>query len=212
MSQANVLPFRTSASTPIRPRSWSLWGLDWRDHFPRSFGDLTVHAGSFEDALPFIAGHYSEIFRHDSTVDRFLHDPMTDAKRRFGIEMDAFLVKDGVDVVGVLIGHPSDWTTYYMRSVALLPAYRSRHILTDLVESTYGPLRDAGVERIEGDCSPANLAMVRALTSLDYLPISSYPSERWGMQLRFVKYLRPEAEAVFVRQFCNGNTNVLRPR
>jgi hypothetical protein len=194
-----------------RPRSLSLWGLDWREHFPQSFGGVTVVASSFEAALPFIARNYGEIFKRDPSVDRFLGDPMTEAKRRFGAEMDAFLIRDGNEDVGVLVGHPSDWTTYYMRSVALLPEYRERHLLSDLVEFTYEPLRKAGVERIEGDCSPANLAMVRALTSLCFIPNSTHPSERWGMQVRFVKYLRPDAEDIFVRQFCHGHSNVLRP-
>jgi len=212
MSEVDVSPRVASVPITHRPRSRSLWGLDWRDHFPRSFGEISAHAASFDDALPFIGRHYDAIFRRDPSTDRFLADPMTHAKRRFGAEMDAFILRDEGEEIGTLIGHPTDWTTYYMRSVALLPRYRERHLLRDLVESTYGPLRDAGVERIEGDCSPGNLAMVRALTSLEFIPISTYPSDRWGVQLRFVKYLRPEAEQVFVRQFCNGHTNVLRPR
>ncbi len=204
MSQANVLPFRASASHPHRPRSTSLWGIDWPEHFPLDLNGLTVDAAGFDDALPFITSHYGEIFRRNPGADRFLSDPMTEAKRRFGSEMDAFLVRDAGDVVGVLIGHPSDWTTYYMRSVALLPTYRSRHVLTNLVEATYGPLRDAGVERIEGDCSPANLPMVRALVNLGFVIKATHPCERWGLQARFVKYLRPAAEEVFVRQFCHG--------
>jgi RimJ/RimL family protein N-acetyltransferase len=207
---SNAAVATVSSLFPAHPRSLSLWDLDWRDHFPKMFGDVVVDVASFDEAIPFIAKHYGEIFQRDPSIDRFLADPLTTAKRRFGAEMDVFLLRDHGEQIGVLIGHPSDWSTYYMRSVALLASYRSRHLLSDLVESTYEPLREAGVERIEGDCSPANHAMVRALVNLGFMANSTHPTERWGIQLRFIKYLSREAEDVFVRQFCHGHNNHVR--
>jgi hypothetical protein len=183
-----------------------LWGLDWSEHLPKQFEGITVSAGQFADALPFIRDHYAAIFGHADSADRFLSDPMTDAKRRFGEEMDVFVLRDELRVVGLLLAHPSDWTTYYMRSVALLPEYRDRRLLRHVVECTYEPLRAAGVERIEGDCSPAKAAMMRALTKLGFTVTATRATERWGLRVCHTKILRDEAETVFVRQFCDMQT------
>jgi Acetyltransferase (GNAT) family len=115
--------------------------------------------------------------------------------------MDFFMIRiDGQDA-GVVMGHPTDWTSYYVRSAAVLPAFRDRRVLTQFGERLFDPLRAAGVERIEAETSPANVPMGRLLTGQGYMVTGSVTSERWGVVLRYTKFLAPEAQAAFMRQY-----------
>lgn len=205
------MPSRTTHARPLpdsevhRPETMSkrILGLAWDDVLPLSVSGLMVRAGSFErDGLPFVRASYEALFGGASEAGRFLSDPETDAKRRFAAEMDTLCLCDGPRTVGLLIGHPLDWSTYYWRSVALLPEHRARGVLAQIMERTYAPLAAAGVERVEGECSPTNAPMMRTLVKLGFVVTATTNSERWGATVRFTKFLCDEAEEVFGRQFC----------
>ncbi len=178
-----------------------LWGIDWDKILPWSFEEVRVEPASFNDALPFMRDHYATIFGAHAIESRFLASPMTPAKRRFCEESDVFLFRTSDRTVGLLLANPADWSSYYMRSVAVLPEFRERRLLTRFMEQSYAPLRAAGVERIEGECSPANAPMMRMLVGQGFLVTSTANSERWGATVRFTKFLSEEAESVFLRQF-----------
>lgn len=190
------------SSVAAVPTSLQLWGLDWRAVLPWSFDDVVVDAGTFAEATPFVEEHYAAIFRAAGADTRFLGDPMTPAKRRFSDAMDVFLMRHDGRVVGTLMAHPLDWSSYYMRSAAILPAYRDRRVLTRLVEAMYAPLSAAGVERMEGEVSPTNLPMMRMLVGLGWVVNATVNSERWGTMVRLAKFLRDDAEATFSERFC----------
>jgi hypothetical protein len=194
----------TAPAAATASLSWSsrLWDLDWAQVLPWRFEDVAVESTSFDAALPFVQQHYGRIFGSGGSEARFLKDPLTETKRRFGSEMDVIQFRAPEGVVGILMGHPTDWTTYYMRTVAILPEYRERRLLTRFMERSYAPLRAVGVERIEGECSPANLPMMRMLIGQGFMMTSTANSERWGYIARFTKFLREEAEVAFNRQFC----------
>lgn len=194
------------ASSPEQralPRSMSerIFQVQWDRSLPWRFEDVVVQRGSFEDARAFMALHYESMFGGGGDT-RFFRESASAAKSRFGDELDTFVVRDSDVVVGLLLGHPTDWSSYYMRSCALLPAYRSRGLLGDIIRKFYEPLARAGVDRIEGECAPTNSAMMRTLTKLGWLATSTSLSERWGTTVRFTKFLHDRAEAAFVRQFC----------
>lgn len=191
-----------SVGVTHEPQSKRIWGFDWRSELPWSLDGVTAEAGTFEQALDFALQHYATIFHKNSDGPRFLDDPLTNAKRRFGSEMDIVLFRDEGRVIGTWMGHPVDWSTYYIRSVALLPEYRDRRIATDFAKLAYARFAAAGVERIECECSPANIPMMKAMSSLGWLVVGTTNSERWGATVRFAKFLRSEAEQVFTRQFC----------
>ncbi len=192
------------AAAPIATLSKRVLGLDWSTVLPWRFEEITVEPGEFErDALPFISAHYAAIFgTSGDEAPRFFVEPMTDAKRRFSAEMDVFLFRADGRTVGIHLSHPSDWSTYYMRTTALLPEYRGRRLVRRMLERMEAPLRSHGVARIEGDVTPTNAAMVRVNLEQGYVVTSTSTSDRWGMLLRFTKFLRRDVEDVFVRQFC----------
>jgi RimJ/RimL family protein N-acetyltransferase len=216
MAQTSLVTAAPSSSVRISNRqtaSRRLWGFDWAEHTPWQVDDVSVEYVSFTEALPFMEEHWSKIFGEQYA--RFLSDPMTPAKRRFCDDMDVLAFRSKGDIahgqtIGLLIGHPQDWSTYYMRGVAILPAFRKRHLLTRIVEWADGPLRAAGVDRIEGECSPANVAMIKMLVGLGYVATGTSSSERWGTLLRYSKFLREEAEEIFARQFCGMRLKAVR--
>jgi len=158
----------------------------------------------FEGALPFIEQHYAQIFGAEENGARFLASPMTEAKRRFCEESDVFLFRTGTQTVGLLMGNPIDWSSYYIRSTALLSDYRGRNLGPMLVELLSSTLRAAGVERLEADVSPTNLSSMRGLClDLGFVVTSTSLSERWGGLIHLTRLLSEEASTVFHRQFCN---------
>jgi len=200
--QLHYVPAAPSHTAPRSiPLSRRLWGLDWEDVLPWQIDDVSVELGSLEEALPFMRDHYTEIF--SAGDGRFFTEMMSEAKRRFFTEMDIFLLRASGETVGLVMGHPSDWSTYYMRSVALLAEYRARGVFPRFLEHFYGPVRDAGVERIEADASPSNQAVIRLHLSQGSIVTATGSSERWGAFVRFTKFLNQEPHDVFHRQFCS---------
>ncbi|NUP06093.1 MAG: GNAT family N-acetyltransferase [Polyangiaceae bacterium] len=191
-----------------------MWDLDWEQHLPWEFENVRCEAGTFGEALPFIAEHYSSIFGLKDEEPRFHPDPMTEAKRRFGDEMDVFLfrAKDRSErVAGVLACHPSDWSTYYIRSLAVLPEYRTGNLVPPLILRLSEVLSAVGCERLECETSPSNTVVMRVLPRIDFILTASSNSERWGTMVRFTKFLRRDAESAFQRQFCGVRVKSARP-
>ncbi len=188
------------------PASFSkrIWGLDWSTILPWQLDEVEVISADFEEgAAPFIRDNYAKIFDAESNEKRFLASPPSDAKTRFCAEADTFVFRVERKTIGIFMAHPTDWSTYYMRTAALLPAYRGRGLVARFMDRICEPLRLAGVERLEGDISPANTPMLKLHLGQGFLVTSSANSERWGSYLRFTKFLREEADTVFRRQFCN---------
>ncbi len=188
-------------ATPLR-MSESLWGLHWPSW---TFGGVSVEIAHFEEAVPFIARHYATIFATEP--GRFLEEKLSDAKLRFLAQCDVFVCRDAGVVVGVFIGHPSDWATYYARSFAILPQLRERKIFKSFFAQLASELSAAGVDRIEVDTSPANVAANRLFMSLGFLISASMNTDRWAAMVRYTKYLSPEAERCFLRQYIIAPAN-----
>lgn len=178
-----------------------LWDLDWSEVLPWRFDDVTVEYGTFEDAASFVAAHHATIF---GAPDRFLVEPATPARQRFWSEMDVFVFRAEDRVVGLCAGHPTDWSTYYVRTFALLPEYQERGLLTRWRQQVDPRLVAVGVQRLECDSSPANEAMARYYAREGFIVTSMMSSERWGALLRFTRFYGDEAKSVFCRQFVAG--------
>lgn len=190
-----------------QPQSMSLryWGLDWREHQPWELGDgVTVEHGAFDDARPFMRDHYAEVFEVGDGGSGFFDEPWNDAKRRFCGECDVTLFRDGGRTVGVTICHPSDWSTYYFRSMGILPAYHDRGLARSWIARCLPILARYGVARVDTDVAPSNLANIRVMTRLGLNITGTHNSERWGTLVRLTKFLREDAESVFLDKFCSG--------
>jgi RimJ/RimL family protein N-acetyltransferase len=128
---------------------------------------------------------------------------MTEAKRRFCEEMDILLYRAAGRTVGVCTAHPTDWSTYYIRTLSLLPEYRERRFLTDFETHMTPALKRAGAARYEAECSVANTPMIRFFVGAGFIVSATVNSERWGTMLRFTKFLNDDAEAAFKCHFVH---------
>lgn len=186
----------TRTEAPMRG-SERLWSLQWTT---RTIGELLVGPARMEDALGFIGESYAALF--PVAPGRFLEETMTPAKRRFLEETDALIVRDGARPVGVFLGHPLDWSTYYVRTLAILPSLRQRGFMREFVSSyVAGTLRNAGVDRLEADTAPNNFVMHRSFARAGWVVTGTSNSERWGALVRYTMFLTPEPEGCFQRQF-----------
>jgi len=182
--------------------SAQLWNIRWSEVLPFQFDEVRVEIGPFSEAAPFIAEHYAAIFGNEDPSVKFLHEPMTDAKRRFSEMSDVFLFRAEQRTVGIMIAHPTDWSTYYMRSSAFVREYRSRHMLNRFLTSVCEPLAAVGVKRLETEISPSNLPANRLVTACGWMVTGTSNSERWGTVLRYTKFLTDDAKSAFAHQFC----------
>jgi hypothetical protein len=195
----------TTAPESLPPTmSMQFWDLDWSKELPRTYasdsGEIAIHAARWAEGSAFVAANYKRMFGADAE-GRFLLEEMTEAKLRFCQVMDVFLLKLKEETIGVALANPTDWSSYYVRMLAILPEHRAKRVGCDFTGMLAEVLPKYGVARWEADTSAANKGSVRLCTTSGMIVTSTSNSERWGMSLRFTKFLQKEAEEIFTRQF-----------
>jgi hypothetical protein len=203
----------TSNEATAHPMSRQLWGIDWASQLPFDNAGFRVCSSSYDHAKGFVAAHYATVFEEHDNPSPFATD-LTPAKARYyQLFGDFFEVYYADEIVGLLICTPTDWSSYYIRSAAMVPKYQGRRIIQTFYTSVLFPvLQAAGVERVEFDTSPANMAMMHIATRLRFNNTGTILSERWGAMIHFTKFLSPAKEDVFLQQFCAGVKYQLRQR
>jgi ribosomal protein S18 acetylase RimI-like enzyme len=189
-----------------------LWNLDWTRHFPIDLTDdgITVCASGYDASLPFIREHYQSIFHEDATSATSTTRLNARKAHYYRWAADFFEIKQDERTIGLVIGNPVDWGTYYIRSAAVLPEFQCKKLVKSILRSLFVHLAAVGVERVEADTSPSNLRVVHLLTSLDFNVTGTVLSDRWGAQVRLTRFLEAESEDVFLEQFCTGVAYQLR--
>lgn len=184
--------------------SMQLWDLDWTKELPRTYGNGTtvIHPARWPDGAAFMKEHYARIFG-TSAEGRFLVEEMTEAKRRYCMAMDVFLMKVDGETVAMAACSPGDWSTYYVRMLAIVPQFRDKRVGCEFTTMLTETLPKYGLARFEADCSAANKACIKLCLTSGMIPTSTSNSERWGMSIRFTRFLRQDAEEIFSRQFLH---------
>ncbi len=190
--------------TPTLSRT--LWELDWTSLLPHPITEdgIAVQASDYDSAEPFIRDHYATIFEDDPRTAFAAADLHPSKGRYYRAAGDFFAFVQRDRMVGLLIGTPIDWCSYYIRSAAVLPEYQGRSLPQRFFPFLFAHLREAGVTRVEADTSPANVVTMKALTNLSFNVCGTQLSERWGALVHLVKYLDPAPQNVFLDQFCAG--------
>ncbi len=190
----------------MRPRKLSaeLWGA-WFDSTPIHIDDIVVSRGTIDEAMPFIQSEYQRCFEETVHLSPFL-DENFDARKRCYYERvaDFFILRRGEETVGVFIGNPHDWSTYYFRSATIIPELRGNKVMYTFTKILLHRLAEAGVDRVDIDTAPSNLVMITLLNRLGFNITGTWLSERWGAMTSLTKYLSKEAESVFLDQFCRS--------
>jgi RimJ/RimL family protein N-acetyltransferase len=199
------------AAAPRR-LSTELWGIDWNASFPLDLGDgVSAHPCTFDDCVPFVREHYSALFEAERSA--FPMDSVGVKQQLFyGWAADCFEFRSGGRAIGLIIGNPSDASTYYIRSAGVLPEFRNRGLMQRFVAHLLQQLRAAGVERVETDTSPANLVTLRIFSRLCFNVSGTIISDRWGVLMRLTRHLSEPHERFFLERFCNGVKYQLLPR
>jgi hypothetical protein len=202
-----------SARTQRVTLTETLWGLDWRAHLPRVVcSGVSVHASTLEESLPFVRAHYATIFCEDA-ASPFSAGRVSEAKERYyRAAGDFFEFKDGARTVALLVGTAVDWSTYYIRSAAALPEVQGKKVIQRFFPLMFELLRARGVERVEADTSPSNMAKLHLLTRLRFNPTGTSFSDRFGSLVHFTRFLDAQSEDLFVRRLCTGIPYQLRER
>ena len=197
------------ANSEIARKSLSqkLWDIDWASHFPLrpGGGEVTIEMTSWEEISRFAAQYYTAVFEEDPARSFFAFQGKKEFRERYYREAgDFFAFTADRKMIGMFIGTAQDWSTYYLRSVLILPEFQGKKLWTRFLESLLSCLGHHGVERVMVDVSPSNLPNVHALNKLGFNVTGYLASERWGALIQFVKFLSPGHEGGFLDQFCMG--------
>jgi hypothetical protein len=206
---SSALPESTGRSgtyrSPLPPCTLSarFWGLDLCKGLPRLMSRDGVEAvrGDLGRVRDFLVHEFPSFTEEELGA---VPDPrMLDAKRLYlSTACDLVELRHEDRTVGVIVGAPEDWSSYYVRIFAVLPSYQ-RPALTRRFgrECLFEPLAEHHVERVVAETSPTNLAMSRALSEMHFHVTGHHLSERWGALVRYTKFLDPAREAAFQQRF-----------
>jgi GNAT superfamily N-acetyltransferase len=182
--------------SPRRSLLTKVTEIEWSRHFPFSLtnDEVNIKYVSPEVAFYFIKEHYNEIT-----------EQQTDAKLQYYKECGDFFMfyKDSLPI-GLFIGNLTDWSTYYFRSVGILPQYQGNGAFPRLLSYLTKILSDSGIARIESDTSVSNFTSIQILLRARFKVTGMQLSERWGALLHFTKFLSAPSEKIFMDQYCHG--------
>lgn len=179
------------------------FGFDWSTVLPWEFDGFSAELSTPQEVVDFFQGNVEVLFGAPNR--HFLNEPMTAAKLRFADEMDTIVLRQEGEIVGCLMGHPTDWSSYYARSFSIMPTARNARMATEFGKRFLAEIVEhTEVRRFEVDTSIGNPAMARMLITLGFIPTMTVTSERWGLMTRYTKFLDTEARTAFSRQFVNA--------
>jgi len=186
--------------------SMKVFDLNWKRHFPFQIQDseIQIRCGSFEVCHDFYINNYEKIYQSDEGQVRFFQEEPGAAKNRYYKEAgDFFEFYASGHLVGIFVGTPSDWSTYYIRNISILPDYQNKKISQIFYKKLLMILDDHSVARVEVDISPGNLRHLHIFTKLQFKVTGLKLSERWGALVQLTRFLVPQAEDVFDTQYCS---------
>lgn len=182
-------------------------GIRWQDCVPCEIGagGVVLEMSDYAEVASFLDAHRQRLLDPSAEPGRF--SPLVDdpRKARFCERVaDCFVLQRRGETLGVLLGHLSDWSTYYVRYLAVLPDGRGQGITADLAQWFVSSLARHGVERMEFDAGVSHLPYLSRLIGLGFHVMGTLHSERWGATVRLVRFLSARHEEAFVSQFCAG--------
>lgn len=183
--------------------SATLWGLDLSQGLPRvlSQDGIIATPGDLTRVRTFIAEEFPSF--GEESLGATPSETIIDAKRWYlRSACDAIELRHEGRTIGVLVGAPEDWSSYYVRVCAVLQTYQRPGLVRRFLrECLFDLLARHHVERVTADASPANLAVARWFSEMHFHVTGHQLSDRWGPLVRYTKFLDPACEAAFLRRF-----------
>jgi hypothetical protein len=193
------LPISSREEQGRRTLAARLFGIVWER---AELGDVVVTPYEGRHALSFVAEHYPRIFGGAEHSGALLDETTNEAKRRFVDEMDVFSFRKDGNLIGISMTHPTDWSSYYFRTFALLEHARSAGLAGRFFHYLCPRLVRAGVHRIEAEVQPSNVHMMHVLANLGFVATGTLASERWGLLVRMTHHLTEAASKAFVTTYA----------
>jgi hypothetical protein len=189
---------------PVASLSSTLWGLDFSRDLPRvlSHDGIEVTPGDLTRVRTFLAEEFPSFA--EESLGAAPCETIVDAKRWYlRSACDVIELRHEGNTIGVFVGAPEDWSSYYVRTFAVVQLYQRPALIRRFVrECVFEPLALHHVERLVADTSPANLAMSRCFTELHFHVTGHQLSDRWGPLVRYTRFLDPACEAAFLKRFA----------
>lgn len=196
----------TYRSVPPQTLSARFWGADLAHDLPRVLSRDGVQAlrGEIGRVGEFLKQTFPTFTEEELGAD--LSPRMIEAKGHYlRTASDLIELQHLGRTVGVLVGAPEDWSSFYVRILAFLPEYQRPALTRRFVrECLFEPLAARGVERIVAETWPTNIAMTRGFTEMQFHVTGHQLSERWGALVRYTKFLDPAREAAFEKRFAGA--------
>jgi hypothetical protein len=125
-------------------------------------------------------------------------------KRRYlETACDLIELRHADQIVGVMVGAPEDWASYYIRIFALKRSFQQPRLIRRFCRDyLFAQLRAHDVQRVVADTSPANVATSRTLSELQFYVTGQQLSDRWGPLVRYTKFLDRACEQAFLERFA----------
>jgi ribosomal protein S18 acetylase RimI-like enzyme len=199
---ASIAPRMSSAPEPtersgvyrtLPPQlSARFWGLELTKRLPRVLSRDGVQAvrGDLGRIRDFLFEAFPTFTEEDAGASP--DSRMADAKRIY--------LSTASDLIEL---QPEDWSSYYVRIFAVLPAYQRPALTRRFArECLFDALVEHGVERIVAETWPTNVAMSHLFTEMQFHVTGHQLSERWGALVRYTKFLDPARAEAFARRFA----------
>jgi hypothetical protein len=198
--QSGAFPRLATAQT----LSAKIWGFDLCKDLPRTLASNGIEAarGDATRIRGFLERHFPSLT--EESLGSQPSETVLDAKRWYlRTACDLIELQHAGETVGVFVGAPEDWSSYYVRIFALLPRFQRPGLVRRFTrDCVFEPLRAARIERVVADTSPANIAMTRSFCEQNFYVTGHQLSERWGPLVRYTHFLDPSCEKAFLRRFA----------
>lgn len=196
-SQLSSLPLKSAKNL-----SEILYGIDWGERLPVQFGDYDLRKGSAKSLFEFTEQNQSVVVGEETFPS--YKESIERKIKYYEFCSDVFDFYLGDEIIGVVVGNPYDWCSYYLRYILIKKEHQGHNLQNQWVRFMVEQLSRYNVERIEVDFSPAHTAQLLHYQRMGFYFVGSTLSERWGSILRYVKFINPQRRDKYLDQFCHG--------
>jgi hypothetical protein len=201
--QTSVSPNACPERSAPRSLTYRLWSFDLCEGLPYEVGQgVVAQRADLNSVREFLSAEYPSLT--EEALASAVQVGINSAKRRYlETACDLIELRHAGQTVGVMVGAPEDWGSYYIRIFAVKRSYqRPRLIRRFCRDYLFARLRAHDVQRVVADTSPANVATSRMLSELQFYVTGQQLSDRWGPLVRYTKFLDSACEEAFIKRFA----------
>lgn len=182
--------------------SRKLWDLDWNARLPMNLGtDCTLRVARPGEIENFAASHFENVYGPATDKDWLIRRNHPSRTYFYEALADCFILECHGQAIGILVFNATDWSSYYLRNITILPEYQGRGIYKAVLRKVIEILRTLPIERLEVEVAVINRAALKVLANQGFILTGTTISERWGHLCRYTYFLNAENEHVFSKQF-----------